>query len=270
MTALSEQLEREAEQNRARLAETLDELRARVTPGQVLDQLIEYAGNGTGGEIVRNLGQQVRRNPLSVAMVGAGVAWLMMSSRPSDRTPTPPPVDDAERKAAARLAALSDRTTAPSSGGEEATSVYRRGAEAAADAAQRARDNADSAYQTASHAVSEAAHKASHTAAAIGRNTASATRTLADLCHDQPLVLAGLGLALGAALGTSLPPTETERRLMGASSDTVKRRARRLAAQIDPHTTAADADAAMRRDERTKAKTPSGEDNESTVVRNPA
>jgi ElaB/YqjD/DUF883 family membrane-anchored ribosome-binding protein len=264
MTALSEQLEREAEQNRARLAATLDELRERVTPGQVLDQLIEYAGNGTAGEIVRNLGQQVRRNPLSVAMVGAGLAWLMMSNRRSDRAPTPPPVDDAERKAAARLATLSDRTTAPSSVGEATTSAYGRGGEVAADAARRARDDADSAYHTASDAVSVAAHKASHTAAAIGRNTASATRTLADLCHDQPLVLAGLGLALGAALGTALPPTETERRLMGASSDTVKRRAQGLASQIYQHEGAANADAAMRRDERTNAE-PASEEHDNPI-----
>jgi hypothetical protein len=127
MTVLSEQLERKAEQNRARLAATLDELRERVTPGRVLDQLIEYAGDGTGGEMVRNLGQQVRRNPLSVAMVGAGLAWLMLSNRPSDRA-AEQRVDAAERRAAARLAALSDRP--PGSVGDVATSAYRRVGEA--------------------------------------------------------------------------------------------------------------------------------------------
>ena len=266
MMVLSEQLEREAEQNRARLAATLDELRERVTPGQVLDQLIEYAGEGTGGEIVRNLGQQVRRNPLSVAMVGAGLAWLMLSHRPSDRA-AEQRVDAAERRAAARLAALSDRPTA--SVGDVATSTYRRIGEAASDAAQRARASADSAYRSTSNAVADAAHRAGDTAAAVGRNAAAATRTLADFCNDQPLVIAGLGLALGAALGSALPSTETERRLMGAPSESVKRRAHGLASKIYQQAkSAVDADVqAGRRDAQRKADPPPGEHNE--VVANP-
>jgi ElaB/YqjD/DUF883 family membrane-anchored ribosome-binding protein len=267
MTVLSEQLEREAEQNRARLAATLDELRERVTPGQVLDQLIEYAGDGTGGEIVRNLGQQVRRNPLSVAMVGAGLAWLMISNRPSDRA-AEQRVDDAERRAAARLAALSDRPTA--SVGDVATSAYGRVGEAASDVAERARASADSAYRSTSNAISGAAHKASDTTAAVGRNAAAATRTLADFCNDQPLVIAGLGLALGAVLGSALPSTETERRLMGEPSDTVKRHAQRLASKIyQDAKSAVDADvkAAGRRDEQ--AEPSPRQHNNATVAANP-
>jgi Protein of unknown function (DUF3618) len=265
MTMLSEQLERQIEQNRARLAATLVELRERVTPGQVLDQLIEYAGDGTGGEIVRNLGQQVRRNPLSVAMVGAGLAWLMISNRPSDRA-AEQRVDAAERRAAARLGALSDRPTA--SVGDVATSAYRRVGEAASDAAQRARASADSAYRSTSNAVSDAAHMASDTAAAAGRNAAAATRTLADFCKDQPLAMAGLGLALGAALGSALPSTETERRLMGEPSDTGKRRAQGLASKIDQQAKSAvevDVKAAGRPDAQTEAESPPGEHNEATV-----
>jgi hypothetical protein len=265
MTVLSEQLEREAEQNRARLAATLDELRERVTPGRVLDQLIEYAGDGTGGEMVRNLGQQVRRNPLSVAMVGAGLAWLMLSNRPSDRA-AEQRVDAAERRAAARLAALSDRP--PGSVGDVATSAYRRVGEAATDAAQRARASADAAYRSTSNAVSEAAQKAGDTAAAVGRNAAAATRTLADFCNDQPLVIAGLGLALGAALGSALPSTETERRLMGAPSDGVKRRARGVASRIYQQAKSAEdthVQAAGRRDVQTEADPPEP----NAVVANP-
>jgi hypothetical protein len=266
MTVLSEQLEREAEQHRARLAATLDELRERVTPGQVLDELLEHAGDGTGGEMLRNLGQQVRRNPLSVAMVGAGLAWLMLGNRPSDRA-AEPRVDAAERRAAARLAALSDRPTA--SVGDLATSAYRRVGEAASDAAQRARASADSAYRSTSNAVSDAAHRASDTAVAVRRNAAVATRTLADFCNDQPLVIAGLGLALGAAFGRALPSTEAERRLMGAPSDSVKRRAQGLASKIyEQAKSAVDADvqAAGRRDDARTQPAP-GEHNE--VVANP-
>src|SRR5947207_13543828 len=79
----SEQLRREAEQSRAQVAGTLEELRARITPGQVVDQLVDYAGDSGAGEFVRNLGRQAVNNPLPVAMMGAGLAWLMLSGTSS-------------------------------------------------------------------------------------------------------------------------------------------------------------------------------------------
>src|SRR5881392_1720608 len=73
----SEQLERETESCRRQLADTLDELRARMTPGEVVDQLVDYAQDTTGGLFFENLKQEVTRNPLPVALMGAGFLWLM-------------------------------------------------------------------------------------------------------------------------------------------------------------------------------------------------
>ena len=44
-------------------------------------------------------------------------------------------------------------------------------------------------------------------------------------------MLAGLGIALGAAVGALLPSSETEDRLMGETSDELKGRAQDLAAE---------------------------------------
>src|SRR5205823_14300473 len=73
----SEQLERDTQSCRDELADTLDELRARMTPGEVVDQLVDYAKDTTGGLFFENLKQQVANNPLPVALMGAGFAWLM-------------------------------------------------------------------------------------------------------------------------------------------------------------------------------------------------
>jgi hypothetical protein len=64
----SEKLEREAGRTRAQLAETLDALRARMTPGQVIDQLIDYAREGPGAGFGRNLAREVRENPLPLVL----------------------------------------------------------------------------------------------------------------------------------------------------------------------------------------------------------
>ena len=74
-----ETIERDVERTRANLTRTLDELRDRLSPGQVMDQLTEWAKGSGGAEFARNLGAQVRDNPLPILLVGAGIGWLMMS-----------------------------------------------------------------------------------------------------------------------------------------------------------------------------------------------
>ena len=59
----SAQLEREAEQTRSQLAQRLDELRERITPGQLVDEAVDYAKDSGGGVFVRNLGRQATANP---------------------------------------------------------------------------------------------------------------------------------------------------------------------------------------------------------------
>ena len=86
MVQRSEQLRREAEQTRAQLAGTLEELRARITPGQVVDQLVDYAGDSDAGEFFRNLGRQAAKNPIPVTLMGAGLAWLMLAGKSGPST----------------------------------------------------------------------------------------------------------------------------------------------------------------------------------------
>jgi hypothetical protein len=50
---------------------------------------------------------------------------------------------------------------------------------------------------------------------AFATGAATTSRDMFDFCCDQPLVLAGLGIALGGAVGAAFPSTETEDQLMG-------------------------------------------------------
>ena len=74
MARQSEQLEREAEQTRNQLAGWLDELRSRVTPGQVIDQLADFAREGAAADFLRNLGREIRENPIPVLLPDTGPA----------------------------------------------------------------------------------------------------------------------------------------------------------------------------------------------------
>jgi hypothetical protein len=102
MANQSEKLERDAGRTRAQLSEALEELRARMTPGQVIDQLIDYAREGPGAGFGRNLARAIRENPLPLVLIGIGIgtAWLMVASSRSSRAVIADAGDSLTRKAA--------------------------------------------------------------------------------------------------------------------------------------------------------------------------
>jgi hypothetical protein len=226
----TQQLELEAEQARRELAGTLDELRLRITPGAVVDQLLDYARTGSGAEFVRNLKRQAVSNPLPMTLVGTGLAWLMLAG------------------SAAGESAAEGTGTAVGDLGAKASGVAGRIGAIADSTVDSAKDAAVSTYDAASGAYGSLAD----TARTAGRNAAAASRGLADFFADQPLVLAGLGVALGAAMGATLPATEVEDRLMGEVGDRARQAVQVVAS--DTYSKAAEAATEVASDAYDQAK----------------
>lgn len=86
MSESTSSLEREAEETRARIAETADTLRAKMTPGQMVDEFTSIFRGGDTQTALVNLKNQVRDNPLPLALVGAGLAWLAIGKGTSVST----------------------------------------------------------------------------------------------------------------------------------------------------------------------------------------
>lgn len=80
MSTDTERLAQEAEAHRNRLDATLDQLRHKLSPGGIVDEATAYLRDGNGAQLARNLGRQVRDNPIALGLVGAGIAWLFMGS----------------------------------------------------------------------------------------------------------------------------------------------------------------------------------------------
>jgi len=119
-----EEIEREIERERAGLANTLDDLQDRFSvegiARQVSDQFREH-----GGDWGRSISDAAKRNPVALALTGAGLAWMMFGSGNSrdnhgsyeglDRNrahPVPVPVTNTETRPALRD---SHRSNAPAS-----------------------------------------------------------------------------------------------------------------------------------------------------------
>jgi hypothetical protein len=72
-------IERELEQTRARMGGHLDELQAKLSPGQLIDEGIGYLRRSQGADFFHNLGESAAEKPLPLALVGIGLAWLVAS-----------------------------------------------------------------------------------------------------------------------------------------------------------------------------------------------
>ena len=81
------EIQAEIARTRQEMDGTLNALENRLTPGQLYDQGMQYLRNNGGTEFVSNLGQQAKHNPLPVALVGIGLAWLMATNRSSGTEP---------------------------------------------------------------------------------------------------------------------------------------------------------------------------------------
>lgn len=77
MEKTSAELQREIDQDRRRIGDRIDAIQERMSPGQLVDEVIAYAKGSGGGEYVSNLGHALKANPLPVALMGVSLAWLM-------------------------------------------------------------------------------------------------------------------------------------------------------------------------------------------------
>jgi ElaB/YqjD/DUF883 family membrane-anchored ribosome-binding protein len=96
----------------------------------------------------------------------------------------------------------------------------------------KARETTSDMYGRAKETTAGAYERAREAASSVTRSMSSAmdgTRGIGKFMQEQPIVLAGIGVAIGAVIGALLPSTETEERYLGPTAGAVKENARDLA-----------------------------------------
>ena len=179
MASQSEQFEREAEETRCQLTGTLEELRDRMTPGRVVDQVVDYTRDGPAAEFLRNLGREVRENPMPLVLIGIGIAWLMLASSRTSRAAIASAADSVAR-------AANDIGTA-------ASAAVNRTSEWGQQTATRLSDRASNAASAVSDKAAELAGRASEVSGGVVEKTRAAS-AMARAALDkakQPLTRAG-------------------------------------------------------------------------------
>jgi hypothetical protein len=238
MTRTAEEIERDAEATRADLDRTVEALKEKMTPQNLASEMMTHARNTPAAQRAIRLGHQAQDNAVPLALMGAGLAWLMFNRRRDSR------YEYEYRSFRPSTQAEFDYDSGPESGyyDEGSTGGIRekvRGLTGSAkdkigSSADRARNAIEAGTDRTKQALSSArgaVSSAASTAADRARAAAGATReravhyghraeeTFMDTLEREPLIIGALGIAVGAAVGAALPSTPIEDRYVGPLRD---------------------------------------------------
>lgn len=75
------EIERELDRTRERLHAHIEELQDKVSPAQLANDTLSFIGERTGVDLAGDMLGRARANPAAVALIAAGIGWLL-TSRP--------------------------------------------------------------------------------------------------------------------------------------------------------------------------------------------
>jgi len=226
MTKTPAELEREVEEARSRIDRTVEALKDKMQPKELFDEATKMMSQ-TSNKALTTAVDQLRENPIPIALIGLGVAWLAISQTrrpgsasgyPAGYYPTHEGYDE-EETLRAKVKAKADAARA-------------RLAETAEQAKQRlasAQSHAGDGLASARDKASEYAHAAQDKAGEYGRQ---AKARFDETLDHEPLVIGAIGLAVGAAIGAALPASPVERRYFGPTRTKAAEAAKQSLGQV--------------------------------------
>ncbi|HVI33805.1 DUF3618 domain-containing protein [Phenylobacterium sp.] len=223
-------VEREVEASREELERTVEALKDKMTPGELFNEASRAMG-GAGNRMMMKVVDQAKENPVPVALIGLGLAWLMASQSKKSHGYAGAYgagygvdyYDDASHGASVKDK-VTDRAHAVA---DKASGVVASAKDRLSHTAAGAREHTRSAMDGVSSAAGQVRERASQMGHRVKQQAT-------DTFESEPLLLGALGLAVGLAIGAALPATAAESRYMGPARDKLMGKGKDLARdQID-------------------------------------
>lgn len=228
MTRSSEEIEREVEQQRRQVEEKLTQLKDRMSLGQIVEQASHYVHGDDVRRAAGNFGRQVRDNPMALTLVAAGVGWMMLGTRSGSRLGSGYGYRSNENGG---LHGYESRQTAEGKA-STMTSKIRSTAGSAGDTLHSAMESGRRGLHDVRDGITNAGRSVQKTAARGSRRVSSGASSVTTMLERDPLLVGGLALMAGVAIGMMLPATRTENRYMGKVRDDLMDDARDRAAHM--------------------------------------
>lgn len=210
-------VEREVEASRGDLDRTLDAIKDKMSPGQLFDEASKAMG-ATGQQVAAKFMEQAKENPMPLAVMALGVAWLMTSSGSRSHR---------------RQAPYEPRSFASEGHGGGLGQTAHDIGDKASDVIAGAKDRVAGAIGAVGDGGRSAMHGLSSTAdGAMARAAEYRDRAqsgFARVLESEPLLLGAVGLIVGAAIGAALPHTELEDHAVGPLRDRLLDKGKTLA-----------------------------------------
>lgn len=227
MNRSPEQIQRDIQRTQSEIGETLEAIKRRLSPEEIMSQATAYLRAGPG-EFGRNLGRTIRDNPVPVALIGVGIGWLMFGgSRRSSRTIS---ASSIEGEASSGEWEVKSGSHLP----ERLRHALDRSRSKAAEARERVR-SAGERMREAGHAGSERLSSLGHDLRSGGRRVGEYGQRmwheLEEQWYEHPLVMGALAFGIGAAVAVALPSTRREEELVGGPARDLMERARETGAE---------------------------------------
>ena len=216
-----EDIQAEIERTRTDMDATLSAIERRLTPGELVDQGMDYLRHSGGTEFVRNLGDQAKHNPMPVALVGIGLAWLMASGRNTGAS-----AYDEGSTYEGMSSAYEGAKSGMQSKYEGAKSSMRSTASGLRERASGAKERLSQTTHSLTESARSARERLSQARGSASRGYQRARGGYDTMMREQPLALGAIGLAIGAVLAAAAPRTRKEDELMGPARERLAEQAK--------------------------------------------
>lgn len=228
MAKSSAEVEREVEATRGQIDRTVEALKEKMQPQELFDEATRMMG-GASNKVLTTVVEQAKENPIPIALIGAGIAWLALSQ--TKRKPAYDPYTGQgyyeTYEGYDENGGLKDKLKSKA---RDAVHAAKSGLTTAKDkvsgAVEGARTHTADGVGTAKTKASGLSAQAQHRAETLRRQ---AQQRYQETLDTEPLILGAIGLAVGMAIGASIPASRTENRYVGPMRDKLVGRGRDLA-----------------------------------------
>jgi ElaB/YqjD/DUF883 family membrane-anchored ribosome-binding protein len=250
----TEHLKAQIEETRSQMGETIDAIQERLSiqniSDQVKEQVSEHINNaletaketvydatignlGKAGKFMQNVGKELskteagkfaRKNPFPLVLIGLGVGLLAYEYGGKKRRPAQHYYESNEGgnyRGGSGITSTVSNTLKSATGklSDTASSAYESVSSTTGNALSTVSDKANSAYEgvtsAATNAYSSVSEYAGNAYEKVGEYSTQAREQYDYYIEENPLAVGAVALALGAAVGLSLPSTRYEGELLG-------------------------------------------------------